>query len=408
MELLAPAGNLEKLENTIRFGADAVYCAAGAYSLRAAQTSFSLAELKQGLRFARAHGRKLYLAMNIFAFDRDLDGMIAYLEQAVRLGIDAVIISDPGLLHRINRRGINVRIHLSTQANTTNSDSVRFWQQQGVHRVILARELSLAQIGAIRSSVPGMELEAFVHGAMCIAYSGRCLLSQFMTGRSANRGDCTHPCRWEYHLRETTRREAQTISEDGRGTYILNSRDLCMIEHLPELAAAGVDSIKVEGRMKSAYYVAAVTRVYRAALDSLAGGHYAYRPEWLAELKKVSHRPYTTGFYFPEENAATEYTAGAAPLEGCAFIGTVEEHNQETNMLKVLGRNHFAVGDTVEILDPDRPGIVEFTIGRIINETGEELKAAHNSYVVHIPLAGEHAPAVGRHAILRKKSVHPE
>jgi U32 family peptidase len=259
MELLAPAGNLEKLKAAVRFGAGAVYCAAGPYSLRAPETSFSLSELAAGISFAHQHRCKVYVAMNIFAFDDDLDKMTAYLKEAALLGIDAVIVSDPGVIYRIRQLGIDVKIHLSTQANTTNSAGVKFWASQGVRRIILARELSLPRIRMIKDNAPEMELEILAHGAMCIAYSGRCLLSKFMTGHSANRGRCTQSCRWEYHLRETTRRAEQTICEDTKGTYILNSRDLCMIEHIPEIAAAGIDSIKIEGRMKSVYYVAAVT-----------------------------------------------------------------------------------------------------------------------------------------------------
>ena len=407
MELLAPAGNLEKLKAAVRFGADAVYCAAGPYSLRAPETSFSLPELAEGISFAHEHQCKVYLAMNIFAFDEDLDKMMHYLKEAVLLGIDAVIVSDPGVLFRIKEMGIQIKIHLSTQANTTNSASVRFWQKQGVHRIVLARELSLSKIRTIKDSAPEMELEILVHGAMCIAYSGRCLLSKFMTGHSANRGYCTQSCRWEYHLRETTRpNEEQTICEDNKGTYILNSRDLCMIEHIAEIAAAGIDSIKIEGRMKSAYYTAAVTRVYREALDSFnhEPKKYKSRPEWLSELKKVSHRPYTTGFYLPDLNHKTEHTADSSYIRGYNFVGTIDEHRQENNCIKVLGRNQIAVGDLLEILDPNHTEIKEIKIGRIMTETGESIAAAHNGYIVYIPLIEKHAERISKHAFLRKKN----
>ncbi len=407
MELLSPAGNLEKLKAAVRFGADAVYCAAGPYSLRAPETSFSLTELAEGVSFAHEHNCKVYLAMNIFAFDDDLEKMISYLKEAVLLGIDAVIVSDPGVLLRISQLGINIKVHLSTQANTTNSDSVKFWQRQGVQRVVLARELSLSKIEVIKDSAPEMELEILVHGAMCIAYSGRCLLSKFMTGHSANRGHCTQSCRWEYHLRETTRpKEEQTISEDNKGTYILNSRDLCMIEHIPEIAAAGIASIKIEGRMKSAYYAAAVTRVYRTALNSFYDlkKKYIYEPEWLNELKKVSHRPYTTGFYLPELKNHTEHTADSSYVRGYSFVGIVDEHNQENNCIKVLGRNHIALGDVIEVLDPNYTEIKEIQVGQIIKETGERLEAAHNGYVVYLPLKESHSEIISKHALLRKKN----
>ncbi len=406
MELLAPAGNLEKLKSAVRFGADAVYCGAGAFSLRAPETSFSLDELAAGVRFAHDHDCRVYLAMNIFAFDEDFAGMIAYFEQAVQLGIDAVIVSDPGLLAQIHRITPDLKIHLSTQANTTNSESVKFWQDQGVNRIVVARELSLGQIETIKINVPAMELEVFVHGAMCIAYSGRCLLSKFLNNRSANRGHCTQPCRWEYRLKETLREEEQTIHEDARGTYILNSRDLCMIEHMPALAAAGVDSLKIEGRMKTAYYVAAVTRVYRAALDDLhkQGSAYSVNPAWVEELAKVSHRPYTSGFYLPELGDDTEYTADSSYIRGYDFAGTVTRHNVEENRLRVSARNRIVVGDYLEILDPQCREVLRVRVSRIIVvETGDELDAAHNGYQVDLCLAESSTGQISKDSIIRIK-----
>jgi U32 family peptidase len=407
MELLAPAGNLEKLKSAVRFGADAVYCGAGAFSLRAPETSFSLDELAAGVSFAHDHDCRVYLAMNIFAFDEDFAEMIAYFGQAVQLGIDAVIVSDPGLLAQIRRITPEIKIHLSTQANTTNSESVKFWQGQGVNRIVIARELSLGQVEAIKKNVPAMELEVFVHGAMCIAYSGRCLLSKFLNNRSANRGHCTQPCRWEYRLKETLREEEQTIHEDARGTYILNSRDLCMIEHMPALAAAGVDSLKIEGRMKTAYYVAAVTRVYRAALDSLHEQDSAYciNPLWLEELAKVSHRPYTSGFYLPDLGDETEYIADSSYIRGYDFVGTVTKHNVEENRLRVSARNRIVVGDCLEILDPQWPDILRVKVNRIIAvETGDDLDAAHNGYQVDLCLAEKSMAPISEEAIIRVKS----
>ncbi len=404
MELLAPAGNLEKLKTAVRFGADAVYCGAGNYSLRTFDTSFSLEDLKEGVRFAHEHGCKVYLAMNIFAFDNDLDKMITYFQEAEKSGIDAVIVSDPGVVYRLNMLGTNTKIHLSTQANTMNSDSVRFWKNQGVKRIVLARELSLAQIAAIKKQVPDMELEIFVHGAMCIAYSGRCLLSKYMTGRSANRGDCAQPCRWEYQLKESLRTEEQTICEDEKGTYILNSRDLCLIEHLPTIASSGISSLKIEGRMKSAYYVAAVTRIYRQALDSFLADaqNYVFRPEWLSELTKVSHRPYTTGFYLPGPGNETEYPAESAYIRGYDFVGTIENHDPAKKTLKVLGRNRFVLGDTLEIIDPHQTTVRQFKVTKILHESGEYLEAAHNGYLVTIPLE-ENIEQISKHSILRKE-----
>ena len=406
MELLAPAGNLEKLKTAVRFGADAVYCGGGAFSLRAPDTAFSLEDLAEGVRFAHDHDSRVYLALNIFAFDDDVEAMLQYYREAAGLGIDAVIISDPGFLMLVNELGYDPKIHLSTQVNTMNSDAVKFWQKQGVDRIVLARELSLDQVRAIKEDVPEMELEVFVHGAMCMAYSGRCLLSSFLSSRSANRGDCNQPCRWEYSLKEKKREDEFTIQEDARGTYILNSRDLCMIEHIPELAAAGVDGLKIEGRMKTAYYVAAVTRAYRAALDSFHTDreNYCFNPEWLEELKKVSHRPFTTGFYLPERKDQTERYESSAYIRGYDFVGTVDEHNLEKQVLRIKARNRFAVGDELEIIDPAREEVLTIKVGHITSsESGEQLSAAHNSYVVNIPLAGEFKTSISKHSIVRRK-----
>ena len=404
MELLAPAGNLEKLKTAVRFGADAVYCGAGPYSLRVPEASLSPEELAEGIRFARHHGSRVYLAMNIFPFDEDFDGMLAYFKKAVDMGIDAVIFSDPGLFYVLSRLETGVEFHLSTQANTTNSESARFWKEQGVSRIILARELSLEQVSAIKKQVPGIELEVFIHGAMCVAFSGRCLLSSILNGRSANRGLCTQPCRWEYRLREVDREEELAIHEDERGSYILNSRDLCMIEHIPELVAAGVDGLKIEGRMKTAYYVAAVTRIYRAALDHYydPAVSYEFDPRWREELKKVPHRPYTTGFYFPDRDNKTEDTWKASPTRKYDFVGTVDEHNLDGNTIKIMARNRFSKGDTLEILEPTHVEVLKVKVDQIIDErTGISLEQAHNSYVVRIPLTEKPGYKISRHSIVR-------
>ncbi|MDW7739287.1 MAG: U32 family peptidase [Bacillota bacterium] len=407
MELLSPAGNLEKLKAAVRFGADAVYCGAGAFSLRAPETSFSLDELAEGISYARRHGSRVYLAMNIFAFDEDFEEMIDYFKQAVDLGIDAVIVSDPGMLSLVRDMKSGVKIHLSTQANTMNSESVKFWRNQGVDRIILARELSLDQISWIRKSVPGIELEVFVHGAMCMAFSGRCLLSKFLNDRSANRGLCTQPCRWEYNMREVNRSEDLTIIEEAGGTFILNSKDLCMIEHIPELVSSGVDSIKIEGRMKTVYYVAATTRIYRAALNeySRLGEAFSFNPQWLDELEKVSHRPYTTGFFMPDREDDTEYTKDSSYIRGYDFVGMVEQHIPEKNLMRIKARNRFSAGDMLEILDPEKSEVILIKVGRISDtETGGVLEAAHNSYRVDINLANNLSTHVSSDSIIRRKS----
>jgi U32 family peptidase len=406
MELLAPAGNLEKLKTAVRFGANAVYCGGGSFSLRAADTSFKLEELAEGVGFAHQHGCRVYLALNIFPFEDDFPGMEDYLKQAVLLGIDAVIISDPGVLSMVRSLNSGVRIHLSTQANTTNSRSARFWYEQGVNRIVLARELSLDRVAAIKEAVPDLELEIFIHGAMCMSYSGRCLLSSFLSKRSANRGLCSQPCRWDYRIREVKRNEELTLSEDSRGTYILNSRDLCMIEHIPEIADTGIDSVKIEGRMKTAYYVAATTRVYRAAIDRYkdSGRRYAVEPQWREELKKVSHRPYTTGFYLPDRQDETEETGDSAYIREYDFVGTVEKHDPETGMIRVNARNRFLPGEMVEILDPLNPEVLELYVQKITSaDTGKVLEAAHNSYRVDLKFADDLCKPISSESILRRK-----
>jgi U32 family peptidase len=409
MELLAPAGNLEKLKTAVLFGADAVYCGIGSYSLRAPEASFTIADLAEGLIFAHTYNCRVYLALNIFAFDEDLSEMKELATEALELGVDAFIVSDPGVLAMLRSLDPQAKIHLSTQANTTNSESVKFWSEQGVSRIVLARELSLEQVKVIKKNNPDTELELFVHGAMCISYSGRCLLSQFLNNRSANRGLCTQPCRWEYRIREVSRTEELAISENERGTYILNSRDLCLINHLPALVAAGVDSLKIEGRMKTAYYVAAVTRIYRQALDSYQRSPEAYlfNPDWLTELEKVSHRPYTTGFYLPEKEDDTEFTADSAYIRGYDFVGTVDEHNRADGLLRVSARNRFAVGDLLEILEPDKPEIKQINIKQMKNSyNGKQLQEAHNSYVVDLELEKALDEPISAGSIIRRKCDH--
>ncbi len=406
MELLSPAGNLEKLKTAVRYGADAVYCGGGDFSLRAADTSFSLRDLASGVAFAHQNNCKVYLAMNIFAFDNDFKPMLSYLKKAVEVGIDAVIISDPGLLYCIKQSGIDVKVHLSTQANTTNSESVKFWHSQGVSRIIMSRELSLDQIAEIKKQVPEVELEIFVHGAMCVAYSGRCLLSKLLNDRSANRGLCAQPCRWEYTIREVGRKEELTIGEETRGTYILNSRDLCLVEHIPALVAAGIDSIKIEGRMKTAYYVAATTRVYRAALDrfSLEGSNYRNDPEWVNELARVSHRPYSTGFYLPETGSDKEYMEDSSYIRNYDFAGVVAGHCTDKNLVKISVRNMIKTGDILEVLDFNNPEIIKLEIKVIEDcDQGKIIESAHNGYTVNITPGKKIKLQLSENALVRRK-----
>ena len=303
-ELLIPAGNLEKLRTALLYGANAVYVGIPGLSLRAASAEMSMSDLILGIREAHGLNAKVYAALNTFARNHDLNAVRKIIPRLIDAGVDALIVSDPGLIRLIRSIEPRIPLHLSTQANTTNIEAVRFWRDQGITRIILARELTLKEAGEISASVPEMELEIFVHGAMCMAYSGRCYLSALRNRRSANAGDCTQPCRWEYVLHESTRPDEPFIlEEDERFSYLLSSKDLCLIEHLPDVAKAGITSVKIEGRMKSSYYVAVVTRIYRQAIDALMnqGKPYQCKPEWLAELQKVSHRGYTTGFAYTEE-----------------------------------------------------------------------------------------------------------
>ena len=401
-ELLSPAGDLEKLQTAVRFGADAVYAGAGDYSLRRSGSSFTLNELG-GIRFAHEHGCKFYLALNIYAFDHELKKMQAYFKEAEKLGIDAAIVADAGALQMLRESGTNVKLHISTQANTTNSAAARFWLNNGASRIVAARELSLAQLQTLKAKAPETELEIFVHGAMCVAYSGRCLLSRQLTGRSANHGECAQPCRWEYTFQPAGAAETFTAEEDRNGLYILNSRDLCLLEHIPELIAAGIDSFKIEGRMKSAFYAALTTKVYRQAIDTYlaAPEKYSVQPEWRDNLAKISHRPYTDGFLFPG-GQPTEYPENSAYLQGCDFVCIVENYDPQNQQITISGRNQFGSGDTLEILAPRINAIQKIKIGQMRKSSGEIITTAHNSYLVTADLRGANLDPVSKYSILIK------
>ncbi|PIS29042.1 peptidase U32 [Candidatus Saganbacteria bacterium CG08_land_8_20_14_0_20_45_16] len=390
-ELLSPAGDLEKLEAAVRFGADAVYVGAGPYSLRAQPTSFNLKELKIGIVFAHKHKVKVYLAINIFAFNEDLPKMLAYLKAAVKAGIDAAIISDPGFIRLVRKELPKLKLHLSTQANTLNSEAVKFWHKQGVSRIVLGREVSLAQVKQIKKRNPKVELELFVHGAMCISYAGRCLLSKHMTGRSANRGECTQPCRWEYRLKEVARpNEEFLIGQDQRSTYILNSKDLCLIDHISKLIKAGVDSFKIEGRMKSVYYAALTTKIYREAIKASPKRD----PKWKIELAKTSHRQFTTGFYLAEEE--TESLVQGGNVRTYTFVGTVLNQDFE-----VAVRNQIKLGDELDAIDPCKKEIISFKVMSIKDKDGQSLDQAHNGAKVWIESDLKQLPSSS--SLLRRK-----
>jgi len=350
-ELLAPAGDLEKLETALTYGADAVYVGGEKFGLRAQAGNFSLAELARARTLTRERGRRLYLTLNAYLRPAEMPELVAYLEELRPLALDAYIVSDPGVLALVRRLDPQRPVHLSTQANTTNAAAARFWQACGVSRVNLARELSLEEIRAIRAE-SDVELEIFVHGALCVAYSGRCLLSAALTGRSANQGGCTQPCRWRYSLLEETRPgEHFPVEEDERGTYFMNSRDLCLVEHLPELVASGIASLKIEGRMKSRYYVAAVTRVYRAALDAYRADPqgYLFDPRWGEELEKVSHRPYDRGFLFGGQDPLV-HRGDSRYRRSYDFVGVVLAAAGDRWLVE--GRNRFFPGEALELIGP--------------------------------------------------------
>jgi U32 family peptidase len=352
-ELLAPAGNMEKLKIAVHYGADAVYLGGQSFGLRNMADNFSVDEMKSALDFCHAKGVNAYLTINSYPRNESLPELEEYLAQIAPLPFDAYIVADPGVIDAVRQVSPARALHLSTQANTINWRSARFWQQQGIRRVNLAREMSLDNIRETVTSVPGMEFEAFVHGALCISYSGRCLISSMLTGRDANQGECTHPCRWSYHLVEESRPgEYFPVVEDENGTFIFNSRDLCLLEHIPALVASGVHALKIEGRMKGINYVASVLRVYRQALDEYlaAPDGWRCRPEWLDELSKLSHRGYTTGFLFGQpRNVGQEYQS--AYIRSHDFVGVVDEV-QGDGVLLISVRNRIKAGDVIEFIGP--------------------------------------------------------
>ena len=356
IELLAPCGDLEKLKIAVEYGADAVYFGGEMFGLRAAAGNLTVEEIREGVAYAHERGKRAYMTLNIFAHNEDIQGLSEYLPRLSPIPIDGFIVSDPGVIQLIRQFMPQAEIHLSTQANTTNYASASFWHQQGVKRIVLARELSLEEIRLLREKTPpALELEAVVHGAMCISYSGRCLLSNFMTHRDANRGACSHPCRWQYHLVEQQRPgEYIPVEEDERGTYFFNSKDLCMIEHIPELAAAGVDSFKIEGRMKSIFYVAVTVGAYRKALDLYEKdpSHYEFDPAFLEELKKASHRDFSTGFYFGGPGEEGQNYERGSYIKDYVFLGLVKSYDPSTGMALVEQRNKMERGEQIEVFGP--------------------------------------------------------
>lgn len=366
MELLAPAGNFDKLATAVHFGADAVYFAGKMYGLRAFAGNFEDDEIVKAMEYLHQHGKKGYVTLNIVANDSDFKNIDQFLELLVRAKVDGVIVSDTGMIFYMRKNFPSLNVHVSTQANVNNCYSAKFYADMGVTRIVLARELSISQIKEISKAVGDkVELEAFVHGAMCISYSGRCLLSNYMTGRDSNRGACVQACRWNYTIREVNKSEEYPIEEDERGTYILNSKDLCMIAHLKELEEAGVTSLKIEGRMKSDYYVASVVNAYRRALDNKNDLQTLE-----TELEKTSHRRYTTGFYFGSDDK--EFLETSMPIQTAEFTAKVVE-DSKSGKVKVEMRNRFKIGDELEILSPTDSFLKKIKISSIENSKGEPI-----------------------------------
>lgn len=392
-ELLIPASSLEVLKTAVIFGADAVYIGGEAFGLRAKAKNFSMQEMKEGIRFAHERGVKVYVTANILAHNGDLPGVRKYFEELKEIGPDALIIADPGVFDIAKEVCPEIERHISTQANNTNYGTYNFWYRQGASRVVSARELSMKEIRELRENIPAdLEIETFIHGAMCISYSGRCLLSNYFTGRDANRGACTHPCRWKYAVVEETRPgEYMPVYENERGTYIFNSRDLCMIEYIPELIAAGIDSFKIEGRMKTALYVATVARTYRKAIDDYLKDPELYRknmPWYLEQISNCTYRQFTTGFFFgkPDENAQI-YDSNTYNKE-YTYLGIVYE--VKDGLCRIEQRNKFSLGEVIEIMKPDGRNI-ETKVKRILNEDGQEQESApHSKQVLWVELG--HVP----------------
>lgn len=377
-ELLAPAGNFEKLKYALHYGADAVYCAGKKFGLRAKADNFDNEELAEAVAYVHEQNKKIYVTLNMIPHNDDLVGLPDYVSELQSLGIDGVIVADPGVFSVVREVAPDLKISVSTQANNTNWRSVAFWHAQGARRIVLARELGLREIREIREQVtPEMEIEIFVHGAMCISYSGRCLLSHYMTGRNSNQGDCAHPCRWKYHLIEETRPdEAFSIEEDASGSFIFNSKDLCLIDEIPDLMKAGVDSFKIEGRMKSLYYVATVVSAYRKAIDYCLDhpGVTELDASYYEELTKVSHRNYTKGFYSGKTTAADQNYGTGSYTRAYDFVGLVLEYNERTGMALIEQRNKVSIGDTVEIMIPGK-GFISQTITMMTDVEGTTIES---------------------------------
>ena len=395
-ELLLPGGSLDVLKVAVLYGADAVYIGGESFGLRAKAKNFSRAEMEEGIAFAHEHGAKVYVTANIFAHDADLDGAAAYFRELSEIGPDAVLVADPGMFMLAKRNAPNLELHISTQANNTNYETCLFWHGLGAKRIVTARELSLREIKDIREHIPDeLEIESFVHGAMCISYSGRCLLSSYLAGRDANRGLCTHPCRWKYAVMEETRPgEYMPIEENERGTFIFNSKDLCMIEHLPDLYEAGIDSFKIEGRMKTALYVATAARTYRLAMDAYERDPKEYEEKlpWFREqIADCTYRKFTTGFFYGRPDQEDQIYDNNTYVNNYTFLGIVREIDGNGDAVTEQ-KNKFCVGDTIEIMKPDGRNVITKVLALHDGEGQPMDSAPHPKQELHIRLEAEAEP----------------
>ena len=398
-ELLAPAGTMEKLQMALAYGADAAYLGGVQFGLRAFGGNFANEEIRAAVQLAHDAGKKVYVTVNVFPHNDDLVSLPDYLRFLAEIGADAVLVADLGVFMLVREAAPTLPVHISTQANNVNWRTVRAWQELGAARVVLARELSREEIREIRRHT-SVELELFVHGAMCISYSGRCLLSSYFTGRDANRGACAQSCRWKYALVEMSRPgEYYPIAEDEHGTYIMNSKDLCLLPHLDEVVRCGIDSLKIEGRMKSVHYVASVVKAYRMALDAcLSGNPYEVREEWRAELEKVSHRAYTTGFFFGKTTGADQIYGSSSYEQTSDFVGLVRAYDPVTQIATVEQRNNMKLGQEIEVFQPVGAPFRQ-NLSEMWDEEGQEIAAApHPQQIVRMRMTQE----VAANSILRR------
>ncbi|MBR1737597.1 MAG: U32 family peptidase [Firmicutes bacterium] len=405
VELLAPAGDLEKLKIAVSYGADAVYLGGSNFGLRAKAKNFDSGEMKEGIEFAHENGAKVYVTCNIFAHNEDFEKMGEYFSELEKLGADAILVADPGVFALARKVIPNMDIHISTQANNTNYNSALFWHGLGAKRIVMARELSLAEIRGIKDNIPEeLEIESFVHGAMCISYSGRCLLSNYLTGRDANKGECAHPCRWKYKVVEETRpNEYMPIIEDERGTYIFNSKDLCMIEYIPQLIDAGIYSMKIEGRIKTSYYVGTIVKAYREAIDDYLKDPELYekkREYYLEEVTKASYRGFTRGFYFGKPSSEDQVYTSSSYIRNYDFVGMIEGYDSKTGMADVEQRNKFVKGEKIEIVRAKGENF-EITIDEMYDNDGNAVtQAPHPQQKLKVKIGRE----VGRFDMMRREA----